>query len=220
MPGLMCSLHEWQELIGGLGGAFVGGVMGFVGAWFVARAAQKNEARKDQGAASVVVTDIVFVIAWIERIKKLQAEAGVTIKDPKYSENLCTRMFNSKKYEISPSFSTSVERLMGVSLTIPMHFKYFTSALQSIDKHLELVKRDREIGYTGPMGTGRTPGHTKVDEDNAARMSELMLQHGVAILSILIPEYKLGYMKHYFEHDFISEERRAELLQMGLRSDE
>jgi hypothetical protein len=221
MVGFICWLHEWQELIGGLVGAFIGGIMGFIGAWLVIFSADKKEDRKDLSAASIIATDIVFVIIWAERQADFLSKAGLKVTDPGYNAKFCKSALKNKRYEISPAFWRAVERAMGLEDTLPMHLKLFTSALQSIDKHLNGVKKDYEVGYTGPMSSDRTAQDTKLDEASVKRMSDHMLQHGLAILGILVPKYRLSYLEGYLVHKIMtSKENRKKLLESGLFKEE
>jgi hypothetical protein len=102
---LIAWLHSWQDLLGGIVGAVIGGGMGFIGAYVVASNQRKAERR---AAVRVVIADLV---GFRRFARQLDEKFRDDVVDPKHWSIWLSRRLHTYLYAVSPMLDHHLPQL-------------------------------------------------------------------------------------------------------------
>lgn len=161
-------LSEWQELAG----AFIGGIMGFLGAQLVAYKIRK---RDEIIAAKIIVTDIIFIKGAIEKIK-----SSLSQENEKYKTEFVLQYFK-RQPALSPLFDSSMITVMPLNYELSLHLSAFRKIHLSMDS--ALIRMQGRINAFESSGAKLNPEspYVKADIDTIYNSLQMINDHSECV---------------------------------------
>lgn len=140
---LVCVLHSWQDLLGAVIGALVGGVMGFWGANIVARDQSQRERR------SAVRTLILDLVSFKKFADLLVEDVAPPPHSVSHSPVAVVHSLQGYCYSISPMFDSAITVIFGgVDSALSRQLTIFVSAYRELQ---ERISKASDPAHASPM---------------------------------------------------------------------
>ncbi|MBI2311931.1 MAG: hypothetical protein HYU77_05455 [Betaproteobacteria bacterium] len=176
MTSLVAWLDHWQALLGSI----LGGIVALLAALVVAHGQTRREQR---AAATLLIADLLAVVAASRNLSTIATRNGVSEKD--YPTWLAGRL-SSRQPKLSHHFEAEMVRVIDMNTSLAAHLSLFKTTFSTIEDVITRLKGHFDLERRGILISSSPPGQFTADVQVLHRAFNLSARHA---------EYAIHYLE-------------------------